>query len=180
MLVSGASQLLVLTVSSLMCRSGAIQHPQTLLWAKTAAEAGQMPLCLLCFSAWFYSQHIWSPSSVESNSCPKALQWGCFYEQLVHRRACQSSHLHSEPKWGGQTLRGEISLWQLLVKDPLKTRFFTLNLTSRVQYEKQRLWGLDKCETLERLFLPLSQQRGKNKTLLNRVRTASQGRRFVC
>lgn len=107
------------TVSDRMWRSGAIQHSWLRSEPKRLSKQEQMPKPGVFLSV-ITASNIWSPSSVESNSCPKRPFSGAV-------SATQSmSELPSAlaAKMGGQTPPwGVLSLAAYFLKHLSKTRF---------------------------------------------------------
>lgn len=136
--------LLLLTVSGLICRSSAIQHSSTLHWAKTAVEPEQMPLCLVCFSAWLQQAHL-RPVICGVKQLSKGPSVGLFSEQLVQNSECWSFHLHSEPKWEVKHPVGSSQFGSILLNIPQKPDSSVKSNNPRVvrRSQKRRLRGLE-------------------------------------
>lgn len=173
---SSQSSVFCFSLFGLICRSSAIQHSPTLHWAKTAVEAEQMPLCLVCFSAWLQPAHL-RPVICGVKQLSKGPSVGLFSEQLVQNRECWSFHLHSEPKWEVKCPMGSSQFGSFLLNIPQKPDSSGKSNNPCVVWwsQKRRMWGLQ-VWNLGGIVSP-----SREKTpLLKRVRTACQGRRFVC
>lgn len=169
-------------MSCLICTNSAIQASQLCIGPKRLLKQSEWVF------VWSVSQRDYSQPHLKALICAvkqlsKGPLVGLFLRAVTANQRMSALPSAVVAKMGGQTPRGEFSVWQLLVKHPSKAGFPLVNLTAwcvlwRSQKRRLRelevwsLWGIVSPRRDQKKTPPLWKKK--------RVRTTCQGRRFVC